>query len=78
MIEIFNSKELVMPEIIVKGMRCEHCRKSVTEAVSKIPGVSAVEVNLESGKVTWQDADPASPAPIETIRKAITAIGFEA
>jgi len=67
-----------MPSITVKGMRCGHCSKSVTEAVSKLPGISSVEVSLEKGEVSWKDADPSSPVPVDTVKKTVNSIGFEA
>jgi len=67
-----------MPSVTVKGMRCEHCRKSVTEAVSKLPGVASADVDLQKGQASWVDADPAAPVSPEAVKKAITAIGFEA
>lgn len=67
-----------MPSVTVKGMRCEHCRKSVTEALSKVPGVASAEVDLQKGVASWTDADPAAPVALEAVKKAITAIGFEA
>ena len=36
----------------VTGMSCEHCVRSVTEEVSKLPGVRRVDVDLPSGVVT--------------------------
>jgi copper chaperone CopZ len=36
----------------VVGMTCGHCRMAVTEEVGALPGVSAVEVDLETGLVT--------------------------
>jgi copper ion binding protein len=36
----------------VTGMTCGHCVKAVTEEVSAIDGVDAVEVDLDSGRVT--------------------------
>jgi copper chaperone CopZ len=35
----------------VSGMSCEHCVRSVTEEVSEVPGVEAVEVDLASGRM---------------------------
>ena len=67
-----------MPTVAVKGMSCEHCKKSVTEAVANVKGVSAVQVDLQKGQASWTDADPASPAVLEDVKKAIRAIGFEA
>ena len=64
-----------MPTITVKGMSCDHCRRSVTEALSKLPGVSAVVVDLGAATATWQGASDA--AAVETAKKAVKAIGFE-
>ena len=38
-------------EYTVKGMACQHCVASVTEEVSALPGVEAIEVDLESGRL---------------------------
>lgn len=38
--------------VTVTGMTCGHCASSVREEVGSIPGVSAVDVDLASGKVT--------------------------
>lgn len=67
-----------MPSIPVKGMRCEHCRKSVTNAVAGLPGAVDVQVDLQKGEVSWQDADPAAPLSPDAVKKAVTALGFEA
>lgn len=36
----------------VTGMTCGHCVQSVSAEVGKVPGVDAVDVNLENGRVT--------------------------
>ena len=36
----------------VTGMHCGHCAASVTEEVSAIDGVTAVDVDVEGGRVT--------------------------
>ena len=38
--------------VTVTGMTCGHCVSSVREEVGSIPGVTAVDVDLASGKVT--------------------------
>lgn len=42
----------------VNGMSCEHCVKAITRAVSALPGVSSVYVNLKEKTVTIEH-DPA-------------------
>lgn len=67
-----------MGTVKVRGMSCQHCQESVTEAISKVVGVASVEVSLEKGAATWKDKDPAAPASMDEIRKAVKAIGFDA
>jgi copper chaperone CopZ len=55
----------------VQGMTCSHCVAAVTEEVSAIPGVTAVEVDLESGRVTvTADDDPAPDAMLAAVDEA--------
>ena len=35
-------------ELKVEGMMCDHCKKHVTNALSKMEGVTEVQVNLET------------------------------
>ncbi len=44
----------------VSGMTCKHCVASVTEEVGELPGVTSVDVDLDSGGVTVT-----SEAPLE-------------
>jgi copper chaperone len=39
-------------QVTVTGMTCRHCVMSVTEEIAEIAGVSAVDVELETGAVT--------------------------
>ena len=64
-----------MASILVQGMSCGHCKKAVAEAIAKIPGVSDVRVDLETGKVEWQG--DASPASVQAAKDAVVALGFE-
>lgn len=63
-----------MSTIKVKGMSCQHCVASVTRALSEIAGITDVQVNLEKGEATFNEQNPVSS---ETIKDAITKIGFE-
>lgn len=63
----------------VKGMTCQHCVMSVTEEVSDVDGVSAVDVDLASGRlsVTASSAidDQAIAAAVEEAGYALAAPG---
>lgn len=58
----------------VAGMTCGHCVSSVTEEVSKIPGVTDVKVDLASGSV-----DIGSEAPVDeaAVKDAVEEAGYE-
>ena len=58
----------------VVGMTCVHCVKEVTEEVSQVPGVTAVDVDLASGGLSVT-----SDAPVEedAVRAAVEEAGYE-
>lgn len=58
----------------VTGMTCGHCVSSVREEVSGIPGVTAVEVDLGSGKL---DVTAESPVSDDSIRAAVEEAGYQ-
>ena len=57
----------------VTGMTCGHCVSSVTEEVSALPGVSDVQVELESGKVTVTADQPVGQ---DQVRTAVEEAGY--
>lgn len=60
---------------LVPGMTCGHCTGAVTDELSKINGVTNVDVDLDSKKVTIE-----SEAVVEwlVIVGAVDEAGFEA
>ena len=63
-----------MKMITVKGMTCQHCVKSVTEAIEKVGGTKNVKVDLDSGKATF---DEDSPVDTAAVKQAVEGIGFD-
>jgi copper chaperone CopZ len=57
----------------VTGMTCGHCVASVSEELSELDGVEAVDVVLESGDVTVTSAVPLDRAAVEA---AVTEAGY--
>ena len=49
---------------IVEGMTCSHCEVAVAEEIAALDGVTAVDVDLPSGRlsVTGSDIDDAAVA----------------
>ena len=41
--------EIGTTQIKITGMSCQHCVRAVREALTGVPGVSAVEVDLDTG-----------------------------
>lgn len=58
----------------VQGMTCGHCVNSVSTEVSAIPGVTDVQVDLASGRVTVTSE---SPLDTDTVRAAVDEAGYD-
>ena len=58
----------------VVGMTCGHCVASVTEELTEVPGVDAVQVDLASGLVTLTSAAPLDDA---RVRAAVDEAGYQ-
>ena len=57
----------------VSGMTCGHCVSSVTEEVTALPGVTDVQVDLDSGRLTVT-GDAADDT--EAVRGAVEEAGY--
>ena len=57
----------------VTGMTCGHCVSSVTEEVTGLPGVTDVQVELATGKVTVTADQPVGE---EQVRAAVEEAGY--
>ena len=57
----------------VVGMTCGHCVASVTEDVTALPGVTDVQVELESGQLTVT-GDAA--CDVDAVRSAVEDAGY--
>ena len=58
----------------VVGMTCGHCVNAVTEEVSALPGVTAVDVDLASGGLTVTSGAPVDET---AVRAAVEEAGYE-
>ena len=59
---------------VVDGMTCGHCVNAVTEEVSQVPGVTAVDVDLASGGLTVTSDAPVDDA---AVRAAVEEAGYD-
>ena len=53
----------------VPTISCEHCERTITEALAPLPGVSTVKVDIPAKKVTV-DFDPSS-ASVEQFKDVL-------
>ncbi len=58
----------------VAGMTCGHCVNAVTEEVSAVPGVTAVDVDLASGGLTVTSTETVDDG---AVRAAVEEAGYE-
>jgi copper chaperone CopZ len=57
----------------VNGMTCDHCVLSVREEVEEVDGVTAVDVDLPTGRMVVSGADVDDAA----VRAAVEEAGYE-
>ena len=72
--DIARIPEISDMDIQVEGMSCQHCVKSVTEAVHSVKGDATVQVSLDSGLVHIENLDETQRSVVET---AIEEQGYE-
>jgi copper chaperone len=60
-------------EMIVAGMTCSHCVMSVREEVAAVPGITSVDVDLASGRLTVTGEGYSD----EAIKAAVAEAGYE-
>ena len=58
----------------VAGMTCGHCVTAVTAEVAQVPGVTGVEVDLASGRLTVTSG---APVDDDALRAAVDEAGYE-
>lgn len=59
----------------VDGMSCEHCVKAITKAVSALPGIGHVNVDLKAGTVAVEY--DAAQSSLESIKYEIEDQGYD-
>jgi copper chaperone len=64
----------VVSTYAVTGMHCAHCAASVTEEVSTIDGVTAVDVDVDGGRVTVTSV---RALDLGDVRAAIDEAGYQ-
>lgn len=58
----------------VTGMTCGHCEGAVAGEISELPGVSSVQADAATGRVTVVSAAPLAEA---SVREAVDEAGYE-
>lgn len=58
----------------IDGMTCDHCVRTVTQALESIEGIREVTVDLAGGRAQYVAAEPIDR---EIIRAAVRRAGYE-
>lgn len=66
----------VTSEVLVSGMTCSHCVKSVTEELSAIDGVDNVSVDLNAGGTSRVTIRSSSPVADSAVQAAVEEAGY--
>jgi copper chaperone len=64
----------MMTTIGIKGMSCKHCVQAVSKALQDLPGLSKVEINLETGTASLDHDDSLD---ITLVKDRIQKAGYE-
>lgn len=59
--------------ITVSGMTCQHCAASVREELSEIPGLTVLDIDVASGKVTLSGTE----VDVEAVGAAVEEAGYQ-
>ena len=71
-----QSGEIEQADLIIRGMTCAGCVRTIESAVEAVPGVVNASVNLATGTASV-DYEPLKVS-VETIREAVDRAGYEA
>jgi copper chaperone len=61
----------------VVGMSCDHCVSAVTEEITALGGVEAVEIDLHAGGESQVTVTSDAPLDEEAVRGAVDEAGYE-
>jgi copper chaperone CopZ len=61
----------------VSGMTCGHCVSAVTEELSKLDGVTAVDIDLVAGGTSPVHVSSDAPLDAAAVRAAVDEAGYE-
>ncbi|MBA2323663.1 MAG: heavy-metal-associated domain-containing protein [Pseudonocardiales bacterium] len=64
---------MYLETVVVTGLHCEYCVKSVTEEIAELDGVSVLDVDLASGLVIFVSEEPVDQAEL---REAVELAGY--
>ena len=60
----------------VTGMTCSHCVGAVTEEIRRLPGVTAVRVDLVAGGTSVVSIEASEPLDPAAVREAVDEAGY--
>lgn len=60
----------------VSGMTCGHCVSSVKEELSEVPGVTAVDVDLNSGGISPVTIESTGDLDLQAVTEAVAEAGY--
>jgi len=63
-----------MATIKIEGMSCNHCVTAVTNALSKIDGITDVTVDLSTGEASFVEE---KPVDMDIVKKNIEKAGYK-
>ena len=60
----------------VSGMTCGHCVSSVKDELAEVPGVTAVDVDLNSGGISPVTIESTGDLDLQAVTEAVAEAGY--
>jgi copper chaperone len=67
-----------MPSLKIGGMHCNNCKNAVSKALTALPGLKNVQVDLATGSASFEYAGTGAEVDLEKIKETVRDLGFEA
>jgi copper chaperone len=71
------SADSISEDFLIAGMTCSHCVASLTEELSSLDGVEAVDVELNAGGTSKVTVASAGALDIQKVRDAVGEAGYD-
>lgn len=71
-----DDHQIQTTKIVVSGMTCGHCVQSVTDELTALPSVQAVNIELDAGGDSEVFVESTGPLDMQAAKDAVAEAGY--